>query len=263
MPKPRKKLLFQRLKEKLSRKAILAMILIGLGVSLIPIGFFLSSEVEKLDENKLVRENFSTILLEVKDDLESEFSELLDEMSNDPLEGFIMDLMPTPEDIFLSEWSNDKFPDVLIPLIGSYIESIGTERVGDINLDNEPPEADLNISSIRNPSELSMQQCHALWDPFNLFSLTSGLPVIWFDLIDGNIENRSLLMTNFNLTESQIDTIIQWIINSQDGWMRTKIHSIIEFLNPIILFGLVGGGIALISVSSLLLRSELKKVKRN
>lgn len=245
------------------RKAlILPITLIVLSLSAIPIGIMLSIGTQTISDNNTIKEQFSEILLETKENLEEDFQDILDEMEDDPLDGLYMDKMPTPEEIFFTEWSNDWFPEVQIPLIGDYIESIGAKMVGNISLDSEPPEADLNISSHLSPSGISLLQCNKLWDTIEEYSLVSTDPSIWFRISEGSNEERIVLKLEFNLTDNQIDLICNWIIFSQNTWMGQFAEKEIMTVNPFIIGGFLGVAGALITLSVFILRSELRKGRK-
>lgn len=248
----------------LNKKFISSMLIVALGISMIPIGYFLSSETHQEIKTFQPNTDFSRILLEVKGNLEEEFSEILEDMINNPLNGLIPDDMPTSEEIFLSEWANDWFPEVQTPLIGNLIESIGAEMVGDINLDGIDPISDLNISTHLKPSGLSHQQCKELWNANHTHSLVSPTPTIWFSLAEGILTYREVIKLTFNLSNVQLDLINDWVNVSMNGWIKNVAEEIkITFeLNPIIFFGLIIAGLALIAVGSSFIYSALRKRQR-
>jgi len=248
-------------KSILDRKGIiLPVILIALGLSLIPTGILTSFDTPSYSNENTVKNQFSSILLTIKTDLEDDFSLLLDNMANDPLNGLYMDKMPNPEEIFFAEWANDWFPEVEIPLIGDQIESIGAKMVGDINLDEESPNGDLNISSHYNPSGITQFQCQALWNSLNEFSIVSSLSDIWFEAIEGSIEDQEILKSSFNLSSFQLIFICTWINISQNSWMKLWIEEKITATNLLLLVGILAPGLALITFGSYkLISQKLKK----
>ena len=244
------------------KELILPVIFLALGLSMIPIGIIFSMGTQTISDENTIKTNFSRILLNVKADLEGDFQELLDEMEKDPLNGLYLDKMPTPEEIFFAEWANDWFPEVSIPLLGDYIESIGASMVGDINLDEQLPEADLNVSSHLNPSGISQHQCQELWNPLGKNALVSTYPSIWFSVSEGNYEEIDVLKIAFNLSQNQIDLVCNWIVVSQSSWMIQFAQLEVPAINPLFLFGLLGPGIALIIYGVFKLRSEILKGKK-
>lgn len=238
---------------------ILPIVLCALGLSLIPISIMTSMSTQTISDNNVIRDQFSEILLNIKVECEVNFQDLLNQMEEDPLDGLYMDKMPTPQEIFFAEWANDWFPEVQIPLIGDYIESIGARMIGDINLDEDFPEADLNISSHLNPSGISQYQCQELWNPTRDNSLVSLDPSIWFRMTEGLQDDRFILKLEFNLTENQIEMISSWIITSQNTWLRQFAKKDVLTLNPLLLIVIMAPGIAMISYSVIKIRSEILK----
>lgn len=195
-----------------NKKVISFVLVLALGISLIPIGIVLGLDVEKYSDNQMVKDNFPTIILSVKREFENEIDVLMEDMRNDPLNGLFVDKLPSSEEIFFEEWANDRFPSVDIPTIGGYIESKGAQAIGNINLDEEIPEADLNISSSNDPSGITQEQCSALWDPTIRNSLVDSSQSIWFSAAEGSQNDREILKETFNLTEVQLNFTCSWII---------------------------------------------------
>jgi hypothetical protein len=196
---------------------ITSILLVILGVSLGPCGFinyFINEEAHSSQAK------FARILFKVKKDCEADFSSILNAINDDPLDEIVKSKLPTTEEIFLSEWANDWFPNIEIAIVGNIIEETGAELVGDINLDNKDPEADLNISSRSFPSNISLLQCKALWNRENRYSLIFSIPHIWFDALNGNNQSRNLLRYHFDLTERQLNLILTWVDKSYNGWTK-------------------------------------------
>ena len=247
----------------IARKNLIApIIVLALGLSLITSSMIFSRDIQTRSDVSIVKKNFSKVLLTVKADLENEFQKILENMQNDPINGLTMDKMPTAEEIFFTEWGNDCFPDVPIPLIGDYIESIGANLVGDIDLDGQGSKADLNISSHYNLSGIDQTQCKAIWNPQNENSLVTAYPSIWFRVSEGNNEDRGILKISFNLTDTQLNLVCNWIIISWNGWMKFLAQEEVFMLNPLLLTGLMIPGGALISYGVIKLGSEILK-RRN
>ena len=194
----------------------------------------------------------------VKSDLEQEFDNLLNDMKDDPLDGLMIDKLPTAEQIFFAEWANDWFPHVDIPTIGGYIESIGARAIGDIDLDGQPPKADLNISSKEDPSGLTQAQCKALWNSDDEQSIVYTNPKVWFDTVDGSSDYRSSLMSSYNLSDTQLDFIVSWINTSQNTWLLNLAQVNRLVLNPIPFFVFLGAGVVLIIISAPKVIREIK-----
>jgi len=253
----------QRFSQYLNKKFIGSVIILALGVSMLPISYLLSTSTTIRRKTLQIETEFSEILLEVKGNCEDHFDEILMEMNNNPLDGLIPDKMPTSEEIFFSEWANDWFPEIHIPLIGNLIESNGAEMVGDINIDGQHPEADLNISSHLMPSSLIQRQCCELWNPNNTYSLVTTNPIVWFNLAEGLESDREIVKINFNLTNFQLDLISTWVNTSINGWMKNLAEEeiIVSELNLILFGGLLSAGVALLGVGAKFLYSEFTRQK--
>ena len=234
---------------------ISAVLLVVFGVCLAPSGFisYLVNEEAHSSEAR-----FSRILYTIKNDCESDFEAILNTINDDPLDDLVRSKLPTAEEIFLSEWANDWFPKIEIAIVGSIIEEAGAEMVGDINLDNKGPIADLNISSHDFPSNISLIQCKALWNRRNIYSLTYVLPYIWFNALDGDNQSKNLLKRNFDLTESEISFIFTWIETSINGWAKNIVYlDVFDYLN----YAFLGLGLTLISIGAIIFRVEQKRIK--
>ena len=226
-------------------RLILNLIIVFLGIGLAVSGAMLSFESQTVYNENLVDENFANILLTAKCSVETEFQSLLDEVKNDPLGGLYDEKLPSVEEMFYEEWANDWFPVVEIPVIGGYIQEECAEIIGDVDLDNQMPYADLNISYHANPSGLTINQCQALWNPSNSLSLVTSGDVMWLDAI-GNGNYNNILMLTFNLSESQLHLIINWINVSQLGWMNFYANEAEVIVNPLFLsVSIAIGGITL------------------
>jgi hypothetical protein len=211
----------------------------------------------------LVEDEFASILLTAKHSIEAEFQSLLEDVKNDPLGGLYDEKLPSVEDIFYEEWANDWFPIVDIPVIGGYIQEKCAEIIGDVDLDNQLPYADLNISSHFNPSGITLEQCQALWNPSNSLSLVTRGDVIWLDAI-GNDNYNNILRLAFNLSESQLHLIFNWVNMSQLGWMKFYAKEAQIIVNPIFLSASIAiGGITMFfayeSIRSFFKRKNLSK----
>jgi len=245
-----------------NKKFVSFIAILVLGIILVPIGLVLGLDFEKYSDDQMVKENFPTILLSVKSEFEHEFDALVEDMENDPLNGLFLDKLPSVEEIFFEEWANDRFPKVDIPTIGGYIESVGANAVGDINLDGELPEADLNISSIDNPSGITQEQCNVLWNPTIQNSLVYSPQSIWFSVAEGSQDNRELLKNSFNLTEAQLNLLCSWINTGQSSWLLYLAREERLTWNPLLLLGLVAAGGILIGYSAPKVRREMKNRKK-
>jgi len=243
-----------------SKRFVVSAIIFALGISMIPIGIVLGTDTENFSNAQIVKQQFPTVLLSVKSDLEQQFNNLIEEMKEDPLNGLLVDKLPTPEDIFFEEWANDWFPKINIPTVGGYIESVGAKAIGDIDLDGKLPRADLNISTKGNPSGISIDQCRALWNARNTNSLVSKSPTIWFETVEGNLDNRELLKEHFNLTETQLTLICNWINTSQNTWLPYLAQQERLILNPLPFFGFLGIGALLLIYSAPKVTSETRKM---
>ena len=247
--------------QKYNRKRfVVSAIIFALGISMIPIGIVLGTDTENFSNAQIVKQQFPTVLLAVKSNLEQQFDDLVEEMKNDPLNGLLVDKLPTPEEIFFAEWANDWFPKVDIPTIGGYIESVGAKAIGDIDLDGRSPKADLNISAKGSPSGITIDQCRALWNARNTNSLVSKSPTIWFEIVEGSPENREDLKEHFNLTEIQLNLICNWINTSQNTWLPYLAQQERLILNPLPFFGFLGIGALLLVYSAPKVTSETMKM---
>ena len=248
---------------KYNKKFIKFAVILVLGISLIPIGIVFGLSVEKYSDDVLVKDKFPSILLSVKREFEREFDLLLEDMRNDPLNGLMVDKLPSSEQIFFEEWANDRFPRVDIPTFGGYIESVGAKAVGDINLDRELPMADLNISSKDDPSKITQEQCNSLWNPTTSNSLVSSSQSIWFRAAEGIQNDREILKVYFNLTEAQLNFMCSWITTGQTSWLLYLAQEDRLTWNPLLLLGLVISGGVLIGYSSPKVIHEIKNKKES
>jgi len=232
-----------------------ALFLIIFGSCLMPSGFIydLINEETYSDEAR-----FSRILLTVKKRCESNFSNILNSINDDPLDELVKSKLPNVEEIFLSEWANDWFPKIEIAIIGSIIEEIGSEMVGDVNLDNRHPKADLNISSHKNPTNLTLTQCKSLWDRTNKYSLTYPLPYIWFKSLNRDFYSQNLLIDTFHITLTQIKFICDWINTSMNGWVKN-----FDYLDDIVYmnYGFLGIGLIFFVIGVIIFQVENKRLK--
>lgn len=265
----KKKKKFSKIKQKITKipkeynkKFISFAIILVLGISLIPIGIVLGLNIEKYSDNQLVKDKFPTILLSVKREFEREIDVLIEDMRNDPLNGLFADKLPSSEEIFFEEWANDRFPRVDIPTVGGYIESVGAKAIGDINLDGKTPEADLNISSINDPSGITQEQSSSLWDPTISNSLVYNSQSIWFRAAQGVQNDRDILKNYFNLTEAQLNYMCSWITTGQDSWLLYLAREDRLTWNPLLLLGLVIPGGILIGYSTPKVRREIRNKKK-
>lgn len=232
-----------------------ALLLVVFGACLAPAGFlnYLFNEEAHSYEAK-----FARILYTIKKDCESNFEGILNTINDDPLDDLIKSKLPTTEEIFLSEWANDRFPTIEIAIVGNIIEETGSEMVGDVNLDNVEPIADLNISSQKLPSNISLRQCKALWNRKNRYSLTYSLPSLWFNALKGNNQSKNLLRFKFDLTESQMVFILNWIEASINGWAQNVVYfDVFEYLN----YAFLGLGITILSIGTIIFKTEQKRIK--
>lgn len=233
--------------------------LLIVGIALMPVGIVFGTDYEMYTDDDTVDRNFSQILMSVKRSQIKIFEQKLAKMKDDPLDGLYEEEMPTAEEIFYSEWANDMFPNVDIPIIGSYIEEIGREKIGDIDLDHDPPYADLNITSSKNPSGLNLMQCKALWDPQNEYSFLSNHH-IWLNESNKDIGIENEIIFSFNLTNTQFNMISTWLIIGKSTWIRYLSREEIIVLNPLIFFGLLVPGIVLSGYSAFKLRNDIKNI---
>lgn len=232
-----------------------SVLLIIFGACLAPSGFinYLVNE-----EAHSYEARFSRILYTIKKDCESDFNAILNTINDDPLDDLIKSKLPTVEEIFLSEWANDWFPKIEIAIVGSIIEETGAEMVGDINLDQRGPIADLNITSHNYQSNISLIQCKALWNRRNKYALTYALPYIWFNALEGNNQSKNILKRNFDLTESQITLIFTWIETSVNGWSKNIFYiDIFDYIN----YAFLGLGLTLFSIGVIIFRVEQMRIK--
>jgi len=260
-----KKNVFKKLNisKKYSKRFITSIVIFALGISMIATGFVLGTDTEDYSDAQVVKEKFSTVLISVKSNLEQQFDGFIEEMKNDPLNGLLADKLPTPEEIFFEEWANDWFPKVDIPTIGGYIESVGAKAIGDIDLDGRFPKADLNISTKGSPSGITIDQCRALWNTQNKYSLVSQSPAIWFETVEGSLDNREPLKGHFNLSEIQLNLICNWINTSQNTWLPYLAQKERLILNPLPLFGFLGIGALLLVYSTPKVTSETRKMLKD
>ncbi|MHA2288335.1 MAG: hypothetical protein ACXABG_06070 [Promethearchaeota archaeon] len=243
----------------LPKKSWIALVALILGGTSLTLALTLFNPLLSESEASRVETLLPVILLDVKKQTESKFTLILDEIRDDELGELLTGKMPTTEEIFFSEWANDQFPLIDIPIYGPIIEEFGAEMVGDINLDGVDPIADLNISSNYNPSDLNFIQCKALWNLNRRYSLVSRSSSIWFKALLGNLDSQITLQTNFNLTKIQLDQICTWINISSTGWMENIVHR--YDLKPLIFTVLIISGTILAGFGFLLLwslRSEIK-----
>jgi hypothetical protein len=242
-----------------SKKAWVALIALILGGTSLTLSLVLLNPFVGENEANRVKTLFPSILLDVKTKTESRFGLILNEIRDDELGDLLTGKMPTTEEIFLSEWANDWFPLIDIPIYGPIIEEFGTEMVGDINFDGVNPKADLNISTNTNPSDLNYIQCNALWNRNIKNSLVSENSKIWFEATLGNPNSQVTLQTNFNLTKRQLDFICIWINISSSGWMKNIAH--LYDLRPVIFTGLIVTSSILVGFGSILIVSLRKEFK--
>lgn len=236
-------------------------IILIIGISLVPISIVFGTDTEMYADNEMVEQKFSSVLLGVKSSLIKDFEQMLEEMKEDPLDGLYDDEMPTAEEIFYSEWANDNFPEVQIPVIGGFIEEIGAEKIGDIDLDGSFSPADLNISSVNNPSGMTITQCQELWNPQNENSFVSN-KLIWLSASQGDLESINLLKNDFNLTDQQIGQIYDWMIVGKNTWIKYLSREEIFTLNPVIFFSSLIPGIALIGYGSFKIKPQIKEFRK-
>ena len=242
-----------------SKKAWIALIALILGVTSLTLSFVLFNPFIIESETNRVQNLFPTILLDVKTRIESDFGLLLNEINDNELGELFTGKMPTKEEIFFSEWANDRFPLIDIPVYGPIIEEFGAEMVGDINIDGVDPKADLNISSNFNPSDLNLMQCKALWNRNIGNSLVSENSNIWFKATLGDLNSQVTLQINFNLTNFQLDIICSWINISSSGWMKNIAHR--YDTKPVFFTVLIITGSTLTGFGLIILGSIRKEVK--
>lgn len=244
-----------------SKRAWIALITIILGSTSLTLSLVLFNPFVVESEASRVESFFSTILLDVKTQTESDFRLLLDEIRDDELGKLLTGKMPTSEEIFFSEWANDWFPAIDIPVYGPIIEEFGAEMVGDINFDGIDPKADLNISSNSDPSDLNLLQCKALWNRNLRNSLVSQNSIIWFKATLGNLDSQVTLQTSFNLTKIQLDLICIWINISSSGWMKNIVHR--YDLKPVLFTIFIVAGSTLTGFGIIILWKLRKEIKTN
>ena len=69
-------------------------------------------------------------------------------------------------------------------------------------------------------SNLTLTQCQALWDQNKPNSLLNGTPEIWFDAIAGDTPSNITLKSDFNLSDTQLGYILDWVNASVNGWTK-------------------------------------------
>lgn len=244
-----------------SKRAWIALIAIVLGSTSLTLSLVLFNPFVVESEASRVESLFSTILLDVKTQTESDFRLLLDDIRDDELGELLMGKMPTSEEIFFSEWANDWFPAIDIPVYGPIIEEFGAEMVGNIDYDGIDPTADLNISSNSSPSDLTLMQCKALWNRNTKNSLVSQNSNIWFQAMLGNLNSQLTLQTNFDLTKRQLDLIRIWINVSSSGWMKNIAHR--YDLKPTLFTIFIIAGSSLTGFGLIILWKLRKEIKTN
>lgn len=230
-----------------------------IGIILIPTGVILGTETKFYSNDEIVNNEFSKILISIKTSEVEKFEQKLEKMKEDPLDGLYDDKMPTAEEIFYSEWANDNFPEINIPIIGQYIKEVGREKIGDIDLDGKSPQADLNITSVKNPSNLNYFQCSELWNPKNKYSFTYD-QFIWFKAAENDTESENSLLFSFNLTYSQLDLICAWLETGKDTWIRFLSRREIIVINLFPFLGFIIPGVLLSGYSMFKRRNEIKNV---
>lgn len=120
-------------------------------------------------------------------------------------------------------------------LLKNLIQELGAEMVNEegsatgegVDIDGRDPYnypgsfADLNISThSRGGANITQQQCETLWDPDTPNSLVSDSSAVWFEAMKGDEESKNLLMDLFNLTDTQLNLILDWIDVSINGWIK-------------------------------------------
>jgi len=240
------------------KKLFISTLLFVVGIGVISGGIIFSSTTQIVRAPHLVDEKFSEVLLSVRNSQIENFSNLLEDMKDDPLNGLYEDKLPTPEEMFYEEWANDWFPDVDVPVIGGYIQSVGAQMIGNIDIDGQTPHADLNITSKVNPSELTQRQCRFLWNPAEDLSLVAQNPSYWIQGAEGNNDNNEMLKFNFNLSDFQLSLIFNWVNTSKEGWMKNMISETEQALNPFFLASTIIIGIISIGFGAKILKSELQ-----
>ncbi len=178
------------------------------------------------------------VLIYSKENSEDIFTGILAEIEQNPLSGLLGDKLPTEEEIFYAEWANDWFPHIDVPIVGSIIEEMGAEKVGDVDFDSLAPFCDLNMTSHANPSNLSLAQCAALWNPNDPYSFLAESPDLWYAALTNDLASISVLIGYFNLSYAQCDLILDWLNTSTTGWMSNIADSVFPIPESSILLAL-------------------------
>lgn len=144
------------------------------------------------------------------------------------------DLYGIFEDLLLnspfSEAVEGLLKDLIRPLGAQMVNEQGSATGEGVDIDGRDPYnysgsyADLNISTYGSGgSGINQTQSQALWDNNNPISLTGfdGLEnPIWFEALAGDTESKDILKDGFNLTETQLNYILDWIEVSINGWLK-------------------------------------------
>jgi hypothetical protein len=122
------------------------------------------------------------------------------------------------------------FQNLIRELGAEMVDEEGSATCEGVDIDGrEPynypgPYADLNISTHSNGgANITQEQCEALWDPNDPYSLTGfdGLEnPLWFDALEGDMETNDFLKDRYNLNDTQMDFILDWVDVSRNGWLK-------------------------------------------
>ena len=141
--------------------------------------------------------------------------------------------------MFETALTDSAFAEAIEGIFANLIQELGTKMIDEegsetgegVDIDGrEPynyqgPNADLNITQYNKDGDsgISQEQCQALWDNCNPNSLI-GMDVlsnpVWFEALAGIEEKKIFLMDLFNLTETQLNLILNWINTSVEGWLK-------------------------------------------
>jgi hypothetical protein len=193
------------------------------------------------------RSQLSSNLMRIKIYSQDRFNGILNEIEQNPLNELLGDKLPTSEEIFYAEWANNRFPHIDIPIVGSIVEEFGAEKVGDIDFDGLAPNADLNMTTLSNPSNLTLKQCDSLWSRNDPYSFLVDWPDLWYKALDNDQESSTELLVHFNLSYSQFELIINWLNTSMTGWMNNlqiPVYSVSPTSSILALLILAGGIVA-------------------
>ncbi len=127
-------------------------------------------------------------------------------------------------------------------IMGSIIQQLGDDMVKSegssdgtgIDLDGRDPYnypgsyRDLNIANHTDGgSSLTYEQCTALWnesDPNSLLGMDYEINKVWFDALNGDNDSQYFLRDHFGITETQLNSILNWIETGLSTWLPNLIE---------------------------------------